>query len=323
MALTQFIKDLLYTSNKLIIPGFGSFVAQYSAARAEKENNIIYPPSRYFIFDDSPVEDDGLLEQYVSKKQQIPVEEARIAVKDMVDGFRKKLLDGGTLFIEEVGYFSLDTQKKVRFQKEESMDFNADNFGLFPLAYHTSANKPQTYGEIELPPVKRVSVSKILIIFLIVNAVGALSALVYWKFDNIKTYFGRFASKPPVTVPVKDTVQPVINPDTSKLGQTIDTLTNIKNALKYQEPVKEDTVAPVENSDAKYYIIAASFQSYHKAEIQANIMKKQGLHPEIIEFSQQLFRISVGEFATKEEALPQLEKFKVKKGTEGAWLLHR
>lgn len=273
------------------------------------------------MFDDSLTVDDGILEQYISKVKQITLEEAKTAVKEMVDGFWKKLLDGNTLLIEDVGYFSLDQQKKVRFQKEDTKDFNADNFGLFPLAYQSSAYKKQTSDEIELPQAKKLSLGKILIIFLIINIVGALSALVYWKFDHIKTYFGRFASKREVIAPVKDSVQVNEVPDTSKLGQSIDTLTNMKNALRYQEPNKTDTVAQAGESDAKFYIIVASFQSYHKAEIQANIMKKQGLHPEIIEFSQQLFRISVGEFDSKEEAISQLEIYKTKKGTEGAWLL--
>ncbi|NJK95767.1 MAG: SPOR domain-containing protein [Bacteroidales bacterium] len=320
MALTQFIKDLLYTSDKLIIPGFGTFVAQYAPAQINSEKNIILPPAKYFIFDATLIEDDGVFVEYISRKKSLSLSEASQIVQEMVEDFHQKLKEGDTLLIEEVGYFSSDEKHNIRFQKENDKDFNADNFGLTPIVFKTSASQAFHIANEKTPAKKKPMFVKILIFFLIINVIGALTAVIYWKFEDVKTYLGLHAPEEEIKVPVYDSTRFIIKPDTSELGQTIDTLTQIKNALKYEAP-KQDTVKKAVNTDARYYIIAGSFQSFKKAEAHAKILRKQGFSPEIIEFSQQLFRITVGEFKSKDEALSRLETVKKKKDTEAAWLL--
>lgn len=324
MALTQFIKELLYLNNKVIIPGFGGFVAQYTAARIDPEKNLLNPTVKNFIFDSSLTEDDGIFTTYISSIKSISISEATILVKEMVEDFRKKLNDGNTLLIEDVGYLFQDDQKVIRFKKDDIRNYDPEIFGLNGIVLTPVENvKTEENVDDTFYPVKRKrSVVKILIIFLILNVIGALSAFVYWKFDDIRSYFQKIPKQADATLP--DTTSYKINPDTSEVGQHIDTSTYIENALRYEETPKENVppvvTTPVE-AEKTYYVIAGSFQTFEKADVHSKFLTKLGLKPEIIEFGANLYRISVGEYKGKDEALKQLELIKCKKGAENAWLL--
>lgn len=330
MALTQFIKDLLFLNDKLVIPGFGGFVAQYTPAQINTEKHTLSPPVKYFIFDASLTEDDGVFASYISQKKSISLSEAELVVKDLVADFKIKLSNGNTLFIEDVGYLIQDDNKVIRFKRDETQNFHPESFGLESISFRSGTTPLENTEEKFYPARKKSPVVRILIIFLILNIIGALSAFIYWKFDDIKAYYKNITAKKTEAPAAPDTVKYQINEDTTELGQHIDTSTNIRNALRYEEtpasiptpvPVTPPTTAPV--SEKKYYIIAGSFQTYSKAEVHAKLLSKKGLKPEIIEFSQDLYRIAVGEFTNREEALKQLELIKSRKGAEKAWLLSK
>jgi hypothetical protein len=329
VALTQFIKDLLFLNDKLIIPGFGGFVGQYIPAQVNTEKNILTPPVKYFIFDDALTEDDGVFASYISKKKSISISEADLAIKELVADFKKKLNNGNTLFIEDVGYLIQDDTRVIRFKRDETQNFHPESFGLDAISFRSGSNQLEETEEKFYPTRKKSTVTRILIIFLLLNILGAFSAFIYWKFDDIKTYYKNFTAKRTETPAAPDTVKYQVNEDTTEIGQYIDTSTNIRNALRYEEtpasnpapaPVTPPVATPTERS---YYIIAGSFQTYSKAELHAKLLSKHGLKPEIIEFGQDLFRISVGEFKRKDDALKQLELIKSRKGAEKAWLLSK
>jgi nucleoid DNA-binding protein len=344
VALTQFIKDLLYTNEKLIIPGFGGFIAQHTPAQINKDKKLLLPPQRHFTFDVTLNGDDDKFAQYIGRLNSVALPEAKQLVKEMVDEFHRKLKDGNTLYIEEVGYFIQDENGEIHFKIDEENNNHPECYGLMPINYVEPIPEPEEeiIDEDYYPVTKKSPVTKIIVIFLIINAIGALAAIVYWKFDYIKSQF-RGSDKIVTTTPAEKKDIPAALPDTTELGKTIDTTTQMKNALNYQETPKEDSIIkkevsqpkqinpPVVNqpkkldtsSEAKFYIIAGSFQTFEKAEILNKELKRLGFQPEIIEFSQNLFRISIGEFSTKEEAKTQLEILKNKKGAEGAWLLRK
>lgn len=343
MALTQFIKDLLYTNEKLIIPGFGGFIAQHSAAQINKDKKLLLPPQRHFTFDVNLNGDDDKFAQYISRLNSISLADAKQLVKEMVEEFHRKLNDGNTLYIEEVGYFIQDEHKEIHFRIDEENNNHPECYGLTPINYIEPIPEPEEdiIDEDYYPVTKKSPVTKIVVIFLLINLVGALAAIVYWKFDNITSLF-KGSEKIVKTAPAEEKEVPSLPADTSALGKSIDTTTQIKNALNYQEPAKKDSIVkennqpkqvttPVVNqpqkpdvtSGPKYYIIAGSFQTFQKAEILQKELNKSGFQTEIIEFSQNLFRISIGEYTNKEEAKSQLEIMKSKKGAEGAWLLRK
>lgn len=323
MTLTQFIKDLLFLRDRLYIPGFGSFVAQYIPSQINSEKQILTPPSKYFIFDETTKEDDGVFAKYISFKKSISLFEANQAVKDMVDDFHKKLNDGDTLYIEDVGYLVLAENKTIRFKRDEEKNFDPESYGLNSVAFKSPAQQIETPADVFIPAPRKRSFVKILTIFLIINAVGALAAFVYWKFDDIKTYFWKQAPQQATTV-AHDSIEVKVKPDTTALGSSIDTSTNMKNALRYEEEQKIDTSSSIKSETAKrYYIVAGSFQTYAKAEVHSKLLTKLGLKPEIIEFGQELFRVTIGEYKSKEDAMKQLEFLKCKKETEKAWLLSK
>lgn len=330
MALVQYIRDLLYLSDKVIVPGFGGFIAHYSPSEFDEGKSSLTPPSKWFSFDSSLIEDDLILSKFLQDKLSVSPKEAKKQIKDQVSAFWEKLYAGETLLLEKIGYFSLDEQKKIRFERDRESNFNIASFGLNEIKV-----KPLPQAEPENPLVlqesKRFSVWKILLVFLLINIVGATIALVYWKFDVIKDkisslpLFSHSQKNAQVSVPTKPGDSLI--QDTSSIGQSIDTATQIKNALYYNsakekaQQADSSEVVLKESSNARYYLIAGSFQTFEKAQLHAKFLKKQGYKPEVIQFEQQLFRVSVGEYSTKDSAKLALDKIKTEKGNTTIWIV--
>jgi len=55
----------------------------------------------------------------------------------------------------------------------------------------------------------------------------------------------------------------------------------------------------------------------------ANQLKKEGYKPEVIQFDQDPFRVSLGEFADRAQADEEFNKIIAKKGTGTVWLLKK
>jgi nucleoid DNA-binding protein len=319
VALTQIIKELLFTCDKLIIPGFGGFVAQRSSSKINSENDVILPPNKHFIFNPSLIQDDGLFSEFIHNKLGISIPEAESTIKEFVDDLWQRLNNNDTLLFEGIGYFSLNESKQIRFVGDQKTNYNADTYGLSELTYKLPKLHSYASSEEDLSISERFPIRKIMLVSLFIILIGGIAAVIYWKYDAIKSLF----HPKEITSVVVDTTtfrpsKDSIYRDTSKVAQSIDTSTHLRNALYYKEPVQADTIKNT-NSSTRYYLIAGSFQSYQKAAVHAKYLKKAGFQPEIIEFSQQIFRVSIGEFKTKEEADKEIEVLKLKKGAENVW----
>ena len=61
MNLINHISELLYDHNCVIIPGFGGFITNYKSADFDHQNNVVLPARKVVAFNQSLVENDGLL----------------------------------------------------------------------------------------------------------------------------------------------------------------------------------------------------------------------------------------------------------------------
>ena len=143
----------------------------------------------------------------------------------------------------------------------------------------------------------------------------------YLNFPDILSKFKKTSQKATITAPIKNNDTLVsTNKDTAKtneLEKVVDKSTDKKKALA----ITQAPNIPQVQENISYYIIAGSFKTFERASILAKQLKKQGYKPEVIQFDQDLFRVSLGEFKDKPEALVQLDKIKTAKGAESVWLL--
>ena len=78
MEISQHIKDLLLTHDRVILPGFGAFIAKYKPAKINQENHTMVPPSKEIIFDEKIIKDGGLLENKMAQTEKITLKDGMV-----------------------------------------------------------------------------------------------------------------------------------------------------------------------------------------------------------------------------------------------------
>lgn len=116
--LVHYIKELLFKHDCVVIPGFGGLIARYEGASIHPVKNSLLPPRKKLAFNKSLQDSDGLLENTISRMEDISLDEANIQLKVFV----AKILEG----IEDLGYYKLQGIGKFYFNEEMSIQFEAD-----------------------------------------------------------------------------------------------------------------------------------------------------------------------------------------------------
>ena len=125
-----YISDLLYSYDCVIVPEFGGFVANYSAAKIQAIHHKFLPPSKRISFNKNLKSNDGLLTNHIAERRSISYGEAhqliQLFVSQSIDGLKR----GDKIYIEKVGTLFLDPEKNIQFNAEERNDYLLDSFGL-------------------------------------------------------------------------------------------------------------------------------------------------------------------------------------------------
>lgn len=100
----QHILELIKSNNRIIIPGFGAFLI----AR-EKGYTVLF--NNFLNFN------DGLLAEFITKKEQVSIEQANLQIEQYVARIKEALLSGGTYSIPELGTFTSDANGNFHFEQ--------------------------------------------------------------------------------------------------------------------------------------------------------------------------------------------------------------
>ena len=126
----KYISELLFDHDCVILPGVGGFLTNYSGARIHPVRHSFQPASRTLVFNANLRTNDGLLIDYVSRKEGIPYQEASVKVNDYAMVIMRELEDGKTVELENIGSCRMGSEKNIIFSPDESSNFLADAFGL-------------------------------------------------------------------------------------------------------------------------------------------------------------------------------------------------
>ncbi|MBP7243847.1 MAG: SPOR domain-containing protein, partial [Bacteroidia bacterium] len=85
MRIPLYISELLYVSDCVIIPGLGGFVANSRSAFLNPAQHTFSPPVRRIAFNASLRTNDGLLANYVSRREGITYGDAVTKIKYFVE----------------------------------------------------------------------------------------------------------------------------------------------------------------------------------------------------------------------------------------------
>lgn len=135
----QYICELLFTNDCVIIPGLGGFVSNTRSTFLNPSQHTFTPPSKKVAFNSSLRTNDGLLAHYISQEENITYHEANEVISAYVDDVFRKLALGEQISIDEVGTLSMDLERNLQFEPEQNANFLLSSFGMTSL--HSPAIK--------------------------------------------------------------------------------------------------------------------------------------------------------------------------------------
>lgn len=132
--ITNYLKELLNDNECVIVPGFGAFISKRHSAAIDYANHRFYPPYKEVVFNNKLNNDDDVLNEFISRKENISLVEASEKVQKFVNesvaildvNFELELSDFGKLININGDYI---------FNAKENVNVLGDSFGLTEFNY--------------------------------------------------------------------------------------------------------------------------------------------------------------------------------------------
>ena len=152
ISIAEAISDLLFVRDTVVVPGLGAFIKKPISAKVNPVANYFAMPSSEIVFDANLREDNELVVNYMSEKNDIPKEEAQKLLSMFVSDCFNSLKQGKKVVLNSIGTLSYDWANDFVFEQDKSVNYNADSFGLCdftPEPVLRSKTKDEIKTEIE------------------------------------------------------------------------------------------------------------------------------------------------------------------------------
>ncbi|MCC6383607.1 MAG: SPOR domain-containing protein [Bacteroidia bacterium] len=130
---SRFLSELLLKHDCVIIPGLGGFVANPEESYFDNSRKMLHPPSRTIAFNANLKLNDGLLADYISRKENISYAESCRAIMQWVEKVISDVTAGNRFRVEQIGSFYLNHEKVLQFSPDRSQNYLTSSFGLKPV----------------------------------------------------------------------------------------------------------------------------------------------------------------------------------------------
>ncbi len=130
MKIARHIGDLLYDYECVVIPGLGGFLTNDKPASIQPNTHHFHPPFKQVMFNAYLKTNDGLLVNYIAREENISYKEAKAQVDKFVYLCDNALKSGKRINFHKVGSLYLNKNEKIVFEQADTINYNADAFGL-------------------------------------------------------------------------------------------------------------------------------------------------------------------------------------------------
>ena len=350
ISIAEAISDLLFVRDVVVVPGLGAFVKTPVSAQVNPVANYFAMPSSVIGFDPNLREDNDLIVGYLSEKNDIPYEEARRLLAMFVSDCFNSLKVGKKVVLSQIGTLYNDWEGDLAFEPDKSTNYNSDAFGLCVFTaepvlrtktkdeikveierQQKDKNTPVTVDEKEVHKMEVVGnetddgskhrLGWLWVLLGLVIVAAAVFGLHYFKVIDL----GKLIHRTP-----KRTID--IKPGTYTLPTYMmdwdEALKIYKETWKPAEPeVTENNVtetpteqAPTEaQPEAQYRLVAGCFDLEENAANMVNTLKSKGYTDAFYEPHYKQWYVSIGRYATEEEAAVALREVRAK-GEYKAWI---
>jgi len=309
MDITAFIRELLFSHDCVIVPGFGGFIGNYTPARIDKSTSTFHPPVKQISFNRNLNHNDGLLVGKISESAKINYGDARNLVEEYVASVRKKLEKGEKVLFDNIGSFLNNQEGNIQFEPDTSVNYHLDSFGLESFNFQPLENydvRHRVTRHIDKDPSKRSSMRKILWRAAVIIPLLAVIVAVPFK-TNI------FKSKVEAT-----SLNPLASAEFENNKSAVDEKAAAGKEISESAPSLPEVVIPAVSSTDNYCIITGSFRSRENAETQIEMLRKEGFTPEILNAPNGFYRVSAMKCGDMNKALGS--KDSIGKKFPGSWV---
>ncbi len=156
MEISQHIKNLLITNERVILNGFGAFDSKHIPARIDKETKTMTPPFKIVVFNPEYKEDEGLLAKHMAEKEDISFDNANEQISEYVKTIKTKLDSGEKVSFQDLGEFTKSADGNYEFSYMSEDNLLVDSFGL-PKVSITEQDKlsaPPPKKDLRKAPIK-------------------------------------------------------------------------------------------------------------------------------------------------------------------------
>jgi len=300
--LANYISDLLYRYECVIVPKFGGFVTNNKSARIDGSNHTIFPPYKQITFNAHLTNNDGLLANYIASVDHISYDCAVNYIKFEIDAWNEKLKNQ-ELNLSGLGTFNMSGDQ-LHFEPQQRVNYLTSSFGLSNVVRSEIereskvkvAEKTAAPKVIPIVEKKAPNYLKYAAIFVIgLSAIGFAG----------KYYQGRLNEKEMVEAQKQqDLMEEKIENATFVITKPLPTL-NLE----------------VESSKKSFHVIAGAFRFPENADRKVNQLLQEGYNSRILGVNKwNLTVVSYGSYSSRNEALENLSQIK-KNVAKDSWLL--
>ena len=132
-AISEYISELLYSHDYVMVPTLGAFVASRVAAQIDTRRGVITPPRKELIFNSNLSYNDGTLSSYIAQTENISFDAANRYVLDEVRKMRNVLNNSGLLMLAGLGTMRAE-MGNMHFLADKNLNFLPESYGWAPIA---------------------------------------------------------------------------------------------------------------------------------------------------------------------------------------------
>lgn len=298
MVVENYIKDLLYRYDCVIVPNFGGFITNRIGAKLEVKTQNFYPPSKQISFNSHLKINDGLLANYIVANEYISFNDALKKINLTVNKWSKQL-ETETVNIEGLGVLRHNENKKIIFEPQQEINYLSESFGLANYKATKLTKKDEKVIPIYSP--QKSETRKAVPAFIKYAASAAILLTVGFAGYN---GYNNYQQKQALANQEK-ALETKIQSATFVISNPLPTLTLNVN----KEKVK------------LFHVIAGAFQFPENAEKKVKQLKKKGYKASILGVNKWgLTEVAFASFSDKNKAINELYKIQ-DTVTKDAWLL--
>jgi hypothetical protein len=293
---------------------FGGFVCSSISANLNKKTGILTPPNKSILFNPQLKDNDGLLINHIAQSEGISQEDSKINLLKFVEQSLKNLNKFKSCRFEEIGLFTLNSDKNIIFTQDLKTNYNLNAFGFQDIINNKITRDNSEIIEESLKLIKKknnFTTKRLLKAAAIIIPLIGISFLSITQEDRINNIYTQIANVNPISFK-KDNVTVLKDQGNKEIKIKQEIQPEIINNEVSQ--VFKEVIIPSQ----KFYIIAGAFSVEKNANKLKNRLNSWNYNSSIIK-NDKMMRVSYDSFDSKEQALISLSK--IRKENPQAWIL--